>query len=163
MKLKNYVLHYTIHIYIFYIVTGMHRRGKLATAPVSEAATREGRRCLRIEPRPVFFFVVSRYAPTWADSRRFGPNRIVSAEYRCVSAGKRKSAGEGKKKKKQLKPKIPRRYCRHNFTGLNPFFLSLSSLLLHLLLPFFRRNSAVLFCFFLLISFVFFFLFFWKG
>ena len=58
-----------------------------------------------------------------ADSRRFGsdarwfaPNRIVSAEYRCVSAGKRKSAGKEKKKKK-LKPKIPVdwiliRHCR---------------------------------------------------
>ena len=37
---------------------------------------------------------------------RFGPNRIVSAENRCVLAGKTKSAGEEKKKKK-LKPKIP--------------------------------------------------------
>ena len=140
----------------------MHRRGKLATAPVSEAATREGRRCLRIEPRPVFFFCcftiranVSRFAPIWAESDRIG--RI------SVCFGRKKKIGRwGKKKKKQLKPKIPRRYCRHNFTGLNPFFLSLSSLLLHLLLPFFRRNSAVLFCFFLLISFVFFFLFFLK-
>ena len=73
-----FTLHYS-YIYIFYIVTGMHRRGKLATAPVSEAATREGRRCLRIEPRPVFFFCcftiranVSRFAPIWAESDRIG-------------------------------------------------------------------------------------------
>ena len=53
-------------------------------------------------------------APNRTDSRRFGPNRIVSAEYRCVSAGKRKSAGE--KKKNYLKAKIPvdlMRRCRH--------------------------------------------------
>ena len=39
-----------------------------------------------------------RFAPNRTNSCRFGPNRIVSAEYRRVSAGKRKSAGKGKKK-----------------------------------------------------------------
>ena len=58
--------------------------------------------------RVQIFFFVSGFAPTRADSApmraepgRFAPNRIVSAEYRCVSAGKRKSAGENKKKKKK--------------------------------------------------------------
>ena len=107
----------------------MHGRGKMAAAPASNAVTRGGRRCLGVELRPVFFFFfISGFAPTHADSaptgadsaptgadlRRFGPIRIVSAEYRCVSAGKRKSAGE--KKKIYLKAKIPvdlMRRCRH--------------------------------------------------
>ena len=60
----------------------------------------------------VFFFFVSGFAPTHtnsaptrADSRRTGLIQTKSAKYQCVSAGKRKSAGKGKKKK--LKPKIP--------------------------------------------------------
>ena len=55
---------------------------------------------------------VRQFVPNRTDSRRFGPNQIVSAEYRCVSAGKRKSAGKGKKKKK-LKPKIPVDWTRY--------------------------------------------------
>ena len=51
-----------------------------------------------------FFFFVSGFAPTLAEPGRFAPNQIVSAEYRCVLARKRKLAGE---KKKNLKPKIP--------------------------------------------------------
>ena len=106
----------------------MHGRGKLAAAPASDVAMHEGRRCLRVEPHPVFFFSfrdTRRLAST--RSRRelicaklgwFAPIGAELAKYRCVSAGKRKSADEGKKKKK-LKPKIPRRYRRHNLT---PFF-----------------------------------------
>ena len=48
----------------------------------------------------------------------FAPIGAESAKYRCVSVGKRKSASEGKKKK-NLKPKMPRCYRRHNLT---PFF-----------------------------------------
>ena len=71
--------------------------------------------------RVQFFFFISRFASIWlrraptrTEPGRFAPNRIVSAEYRCVSAGKRKSAGE--KKKIYLKAKIPvdlMRRCRH--------------------------------------------------
>ena len=73
-----------------------------------DAATRGGRRCLCVELRPVFFFfsfldscrlvpIRLRRVPTRAELGRFAPIRIVLAEYRCVSAGKRKSAGEKKK------------------------------------------------------------------
>ena len=65
----------------------------------------------------VFFFFVSGFAPTHtnsastcADSRRTGPIQTESAEYQCVSAGKRKSAG--KEKKKNLNPK-------YRWTGLD--------------------------------------------
>ena len=53
------------------------------------------------------------FASNQTDSHRFGPNRIVSAEYRCFSVGKRKSAGKGKKKKKK---NLNRKY---RWTGLD--------------------------------------------
>ena len=94
----------------------MHGRGKMAAAPTSDAARRGDARGTLLPARRTmssFFFFFRfriradscrfgsdgrRLAPNRADSSRTGPNRIVSAEYRCVSAGKRKSAGEKKKK-----------------------------------------------------------------
>ena len=88
----------------------MHERGKMAAAPAFDAARRGDAWGTPLPARRTassfFFFFVSGFTPicadsalTRADSRRFGPNRIVSAEYRCVSTGKRKSADEKKKKK----------------------------------------------------------------
>ena len=72
----------------------------------------------------IYFF--SRYTSTRADLRQLKPNRFISAEYRCVSVRKRKSAGKGKKKNLNRKYRwilIQDSHCRcHNFTGLNPFF-----------------------------------------
>ena len=81
----------------------MHGRGKMATALASDAVTRTGRRCLHVEPRLVFFFffrfrIRADSALTCAELGRFALIWIVSAEYWCVSAGKRKSADKKKKK-----------------------------------------------------------------
>ena len=95
-----------------------------------------------------FFFFVSRYASTW--SRRepicaklgwFAPIRPNIGVFRPEKENR-----PVREKKKKLKPKIPRRYRGHNLT-----------------LPFFSLEPSIrsiLFCFFLLISFVFVF---WKG
>ena len=95
-----------------------------------DAATWEGRRWPRV--RAASGRVLPRGFP---DSRRRGSNRAVSAEYRCVSAGKRKSAG--KKKKKILNQKYWWIWYAV-FTGLTPS--SSSFLLLRLLLPFFSQR-----------------------
>ena len=66
--------------------------------------------------------------PNRTDSRRFGPNRIVSAEYQCVSAGKRKSARE--KKKKKLKTENTNGFdtlLSPSSLALTPFFFFASS------------------------------------
>ena len=58
-----------------------------------DAVTREGRCWPRVRAAS------SRVLPReFLNSRRRGSNRAISAEYRCVSAGKRKSAGKKKKK-----------------------------------------------------------------
>ena len=109
------------------IASRMHGRCKMAAVPASDAARWGDERgtplpARRTASRFFFSFPDSRRlapirlqrAPNRTDSRRFGPNRIVSAEYQRVSAVKRKLAGE--KKKKNLKPKIPMdliRHCRH--------------------------------------------------
>ena len=98
----------------------MHGRSKMAAASTSNATTCEGCRSLHVELRPFFLFHfriladshrfsfdTHRFSLNRADSRPFGPNRIVSTEYWCVSVGIRKSAGKEKKKKKHLKLKIP--------------------------------------------------------
>ena len=96
----------------------MHGRGSGPSAPASDAAMWEGRRRPRVCATSChmdfptradaaqigansrrFGSDARRFASNQTDSRRFGPNRIVSAEYQCVSAGKRKSAREKKKKK----------------------------------------------------------------
>ena len=65
-----------------------HERGARGAAPAFDTATREGRRCPRVGPRPAtcFFFFFSRLAMTCADaaqtqsdSRWIVPNRAVSA------------------------------------------------------------------------------------
>ena len=55
------------------ILSRMLGRGKMAVAPTSDAATREGRRCLCVELCPIFFFFFSRYALTRPDRRQVGP------------------------------------------------------------------------------------------
>ena len=40
------------------LTAGMHGHGKMADAPTSDVAMREGCRCMRVEPRPVFFCFV---------------------------------------------------------------------------------------------------------
>ena len=107
----------------------MHGRGKMAAAPASDAATRGGRRCLRVEPRPVFFFfsfpdsrrlalIQLQRAPTRAEPDRFTPIRAESDRIGriLVCFGRKKEIGRRKKKKKYLKLKIPMdliRLCRH--------------------------------------------------
>ena len=98
----------------------MHGRGKMAAAPASEVAQRGDARGTPLPARRtvsnflffyLFFFVSgfaltrANLAPMRAKPGQFALNQIVSAEYRCVSAGKRKSTGE--KKNKNLKSKIP--------------------------------------------------------
>ena len=94
----------------------MHGRGFGPSAPASDAAMWEGRRRPRVCATSChmdfptradaaqigansrrFGSDARRFASNQTDSRRFGPNRIVSAEYRRVSAGKRKSIGKEKK------------------------------------------------------------------
>ena len=91
----------------------MHGRSKMAAAPASDAATRGGRRCLRVEPRPVFFFFFSfpdsrrlapirlRRAPTRAEPGRFAPIRAESDRIGRIPVcfGQQKEIGWRKKKK----------------------------------------------------------------
>ena len=95
------------------LTAGMHGRGKMADAPTSDAAMREGCRCMRVEPRPVFFCFVLfwdlrrlspiqlRRTPNRADLPQFGSNRIVSAEYWCFRPEKGNRPVRRKKKKKK--------------------------------------------------------------
>ena len=76
----------------------MHGRGKMAAAPASDAATREGRRCLRVEPRPVFFFRFRIRADSrrfGSDARRTGPIRAESDRIGRISVcfGRKKEIG----------------------------------------------------------------------
>ena len=75
------------------LYSGMHGRGSKGAAPASDSAGRGDAGGTPLTTRPCR--VLPRGFP---DSRRRGSNRAVSAEYRCVSAGKRKSAGKKKKK-----------------------------------------------------------------
>ena len=80
------------------------------------AVTREGRRCLRIEPRPIIYlFIFFRF---WicADLRQFGfdarQTGPIRAESDCIGrisvcVGRQKEIDWREKKKKNLKPKIP--------------------------------------------------------
>ena len=121
-----------------------------------------------------FFFSFHDTLQLKADASWFAPIRAESNRISRISVffGQKKKINRwGKKKKKKLKPKIPRRYRRHNFTGLNPFLLLLLLCFFVFFFLFFRQSPVyVLFCFFLLISFVFvfvlflfFFFFFFKG
>ena len=104
-----------------YLQARMHGRGKMAAAPASDGARRGDARGTPLPARRTassFFFFVSGFVSTRAEPDRFVP---IRAESDCIdripvcSIGKRKSAGE-KKKKKNLKPKIPMDLicrCRH--------------------------------------------------
>ena len=74
----------------------MHGRGKMAAAPASDAATHGGRRCLRVELRPVFFFFFS--FRIRADSGRIGSYRPNTGVFRPEKGNR-----PAKKKKKILK------------------------------------------------------------
>ena len=151
----------------------MHGRGKMAAAPASDAATRGGRRCLRVEPRPVFFFLfffVSGFAPTRADSaptrahsRRTGPIQSDSGRigsYRPNTGVFRPEKGNrpAKKKKKVLKTENTNGFdtpLSPSSLALTPFFFFASS-------PsssFFLASPAFQFLLFYKFCFVFFFFF----